>query len=38
MSFGFQPLHLVVIFLAALVIFGPKNLPEVRPRAWREPS
>jgi sec-independent protein translocase protein TatA len=29
MSFGFQPMHLVVILLAALVIFGPKNLPEV---------
>jgi sec-independent protein translocase protein TatA len=29
MSFGFQPLHLVVILLAALVVFGPKNLPEV---------
>ena len=29
MSFGFQPLHLIVILLAALVVFGPKNLPEV---------
>ena len=23
----FQPLHLIVIFLIALVVFGPKNLP-----------
>jgi sec-independent protein translocase protein TatA len=25
----FQPLHLVVIFLIALVVFGPKKLPEL---------
>jgi sec-independent protein translocase protein TatA len=24
----FQPLHLIVIFLVALVVFGPKKLPE----------
>jgi sec-independent protein translocase protein TatA len=23
----FQPFHLIVIFLIALVVFGPKNLP-----------
>ncbi len=27
--FGFQPLHLVVIFLVALIIFGPQRLPEI---------
>jgi sec-independent protein translocase protein TatA len=25
----FQPLHLLVIFLVALVVFGPKKLPEL---------
>jgi sec-independent protein translocase protein TatA len=25
----FQPMHLLVIFLIALVVFGPKNLPEL---------
>jgi sec-independent protein translocase protein TatA len=25
----FQPLHLMVIFLIALVVFGPKKLPEL---------
>ena len=25
----FQPMHLVVIFLIALIIFGPKKLPEL---------
>jgi len=25
----FQPLHLVVIFFIALLIFGPKKLPEL---------
>ncbi|TMB75099.1 MAG: twin-arginine translocase TatA/TatE family subunit [Deltaproteobacteria bacterium] len=25
----FQPLHLIVIFLVALVVFGPKKLPEL---------
>jgi sec-independent protein translocase protein TatA len=25
----FQPLHLIVIFLIALVVFGPKNLPGI---------
>ena len=25
----FQPLHLIVIFLIALVVFGPKRLPEL---------
>ena len=24
-----QPLHLIVIFLIALVVFGPKKLPEL---------
>jgi sec-independent protein translocase protein TatA len=26
----FQPLHLIVIFLIALVVFGPKKLPDLR--------
>ena len=25
----FHPLHLIVIFLIALVVFGPKKLPEL---------
>ena len=25
----YQPLHLIVIFLIALVVFGPKKLPEL---------
>jgi sec-independent protein translocase protein TatA len=25
----FQPLHLIVIFIIALVVFGPKKLPEL---------
>jgi sec-independent protein translocase protein TatA len=25
----FQPFHLIVIFLVALVVFGPKKLPEL---------
>ena len=25
----FQPLHLIVIFLIALVVFGPKKLPDL---------
>jgi sec-independent protein translocase protein TatA len=25
----FQPLHLIVIFLIALLVFGPKKLPEL---------
>jgi len=25
----FQPMHLLVIFLIALVVFGPKRLPEL---------
>jgi sec-independent protein translocase protein TatA len=25
----FQPMHLLVIFLIALVVFGPKKLPEL---------
>jgi sec-independent protein translocase protein TatA len=27
--FGLQPLHLVVIAIIALLIFGPKRLPEL---------
>ncbi len=27
--FGFQPLHLVVVLVIALVIFGPQRLPEI---------
>jgi TatA/E family protein of Tat protein translocase len=29
MPFGLQPLHLVVIVIAALIIFGPSRLPEI---------
>ena len=29
MPFGLQPIHLVVIVLVALVIFGPKRLPQI---------
>ena len=29
MPFGLQPFHLVVIVLVALVIFGPKRLPQL---------
>ena len=29
MPFGFQPMHLIVIAVVALVIFGPKQLPEI---------
>ena len=29
MPFGLQPLHLVVVFIIALLIFGPQRLPEI---------
>ncbi len=29
MPFGLQPLHLIVILVVALLIFGPKRLPEI---------
>lgn len=29
MPFGLQPLHLVVVFVVALLIFGPQRLPEI---------
>jgi sec-independent protein translocase protein TatA len=29
MPFGLQPIHLIVVAIVALVIFGPKNLPEI---------
>lgn len=29
MSFGIQPIHIVFIFIVALLVFGPKRLPEV---------
>ena len=29
MPFGIQPWHLVVIFIVALIIFGPSKLPEL---------
>jgi sec-independent protein translocase protein TatA len=29
MSFGIQPIHIVVILVVALLIFGPKRLPEM---------
>ncbi|MFN8471949.1 MAG: twin-arginine translocase TatA/TatE family subunit [Anaerolineae bacterium] len=27
--FGLQPLHLILIVIVALIIFGPKRLPEI---------
>ena len=38
----FQPMHLLVIFFIALLVFGPKKLPELGKglgegiRAWKE--
>lgn len=29
MPFGLQPIHLIAIAIVALVIFGPKRLPEI---------
>ncbi len=29
MPFGLQPIHLVAIFIVALLIFGPRRLPEI---------
>ena len=29
MPFGIQPLHIVIIVVVALLIFGPKRLPEI---------
>ena len=29
MLFGIQPVHIVVIIIVALIIFGPKRLPEI---------
>ena len=29
MPFGLQPLHLIIILVIALLIFGPKRLPEI---------
>jgi sec-independent protein translocase protein TatA len=29
MPFGLQPIHLVVVAIVALLIFGPKQLPEI---------
>ena len=29
MPFGIQPIHLIVILVVALIIFGPKRLPEI---------
>jgi sec-independent protein translocase protein TatA len=29
MPFGIQPLHIIVIIIVALLIFGPKRLPEI---------
>jgi sec-independent protein translocase protein TatA len=29
MPFGLQPLHLIIIVVVALLIFGPKRLPEI---------
>src|SRR5258707_6316980 len=29
MPFGIQPIHIVVLIIVALIIFGPKSLPEI---------
>jgi sec-independent protein translocase protein TatA len=29
MTFGIQPIHIVIIILVALLVFGPKRLPEI---------
>ena len=29
MPFGLQPVHLIAIFVVALLIFGPRRLPEI---------
>jgi sec-independent protein translocase protein TatA len=29
MPFGLQPIHVVVVVIVALIVFGPKRLPEV---------
>lgn len=29
MPFGIQPIHIVVVVIVALIIFGPRRLPEV---------
>src|SRR5271157_3910690 len=29
MPFGIQPIHIVIIVIVALIIFGPRRLPEV---------
>jgi len=29
MSFGIQPIHIVFIFIVALLLFGPRRLPEI---------
>ncbi len=29
MPFGIQPIHLIVILIVALIIFGPSRLPEI---------
>ena len=29
MPFGIQPLHLVIVVIIALIIFGPQKLPEI---------
>lgn len=29
MPFGIQPIHIIIIIIVALVIFGPKRLPEI---------
>jgi TatA/E family protein of Tat protein translocase len=29
MPFGIQPIHIIVLIVVALIIFGPKSLPEI---------
>ena len=29
MTFGIQPIHIVIVILVALLVFGPKRLPEI---------
>ena len=34
----FQPMHMLIILAIALIIFGPKRLPELGAGSWQEPK